>query len=430
MKINLGYIIQKVTLDNGKILYCFYEVALGLYFINSKNVNCFYIYTGKYMGDTYSVFNYNEKRENLADGLYVYQGNIDIYNDMFENGKADLDTVLQKYKDECEIFYKISFSEFKEEKSQKYINEGLEKINGGMFQITHKNKKGNNSYNKLGTFLTDIDYKANPLVGMQKELDKLQVGLNSPGKGNVILVGEAGIGKTALVEGLAYRIQNKNVCKLLRNKDILSISTSSIVSDTKYSGQLEEKMEELLKYLHGNNDVILFMDEIHQVIGAGTTEKSNIGISEILKPHLDRGELKVIGATTKEEYEKYIQNESAFARRFKVVEVREPNDHELKSIIIEKIKLYEMKTGISFIKNNREQIICKLIDLTNSINRISNKKISKPSIILDIISDSFGYASVYEHKTVKIEDIISSIDDCVYIMEDPKENTKTLLKKI
>jgi len=176
--------------------------------------------------------------------------------------------------------------------------------------------------------------KLKPFVGREKELGALCKVLMSYNSPNPLLVGHPGTGKTALVEGLAQFLQTDAAPPGLRHLRIFELPVSAIMSDTKYSGELDKKMSVILKELHNNPNIVLFIDEIHRIVGAGTTETDKTGdIANMLKPALGRGEIRVIGATTYREYRLSLQNDKAIERRFKRIDVEEPNVEEAKLIV-------------------------------------------------------------------------------------------------
>ncbi|HUP65722.1 MAG TPA: ATP-dependent Clp protease ATP-binding subunit [Thermoanaerobaculia bacterium] len=166
-----------------------------------------------------------------------------------------------------------------------------------------------------------------PLVGREKEVDRIIQILSRRTKNNPILLGEPGVGKTAIVEGLAQRIVDGNVPLFIANKRILSLDLSLIVAGTKYRGQFEERLKGIIKELKENNDIIIFIDEIHSLIGAGSAEGS-LDAANILKPALSRGEISCIGATTIREYRRYIEKDRSLLRRFQAIQVVPPSEAE------------------------------------------------------------------------------------------------------
>ncbi|MBV9496476.1 MAG: ATP-dependent Clp protease ATP-binding subunit [Acidobacteria bacterium] len=171
-----------------------------------------------------------------------------------------------------------------------------------------------------------------PLIGREKEVERIIQILSRRTKNNPILLGEPGVGKTAIVEGLAQRIVDGNVPLFIANKRILSLDLSLIVAGTKYRGQFEERLKGIIKELKENTDIIIFIDEIHSLIGAGSAEGS-LDAANILKPALSRGEISCIGATTIREYRRYIEKDRSLLRRFQAITVNPPNEDETLQIL-------------------------------------------------------------------------------------------------
>lgn len=178
------------------------------------------------------------------------------------------------------------------------------------------------------------------IVGRDHELELMISILSRKEKANPLLIGEPGVGKTALVEKLAGMIAEKKVSGELQNAVIYELHLNTLVAGTKYRGDFEEKIQNLIQTLEKHPNVILFIDEIHQMIGAGKSEGS-IDVSSVLKPYLARGVIKCIGATTLDEYEKYIEKDRALERRFQIIHVKEPDKATCETMIISKIKEYE-----------------------------------------------------------------------------------------
>ncbi len=177
-----------------------------------------------------------------------------------------------------------------------------------------------------------IEGKLDPVFGREYEIKRLIQILSRRNKNNPCLLGEPGVGKTAIVEGLAQYIQNGAAPASIQDKLVLSLDLSGMVAGTKYRGEFEERIKRLLEELQGNGNVLLFIDEIHTIIGAGNAEGA-MDASNILKPALSRGEIQVIGATTKEEYRKYIEKDAALERRFQPVEIDEPDEEKTLDIV-------------------------------------------------------------------------------------------------
>ena len=171
------------------------------------------------------------------------------------------------------------------------------------------------------TFSRDItllakENKLDPVIGRYKEIERVAQILSRRKKNNPALVGEPGVGKTAIIEGLAQRVIKKDVPRLLHNKRILSLDLAGLIAGTKYRGQFEERMKTIMTELENNNDLILFIDELHTIVGAGSASGS-LDASNMFKPALARGDIHCIGATTNDEYRKYVEKDGALGEDFK-----------------------------------------------------------------------------------------------------------------
>lgn len=175
--------------------------------------------------------------------------------------------------------------------------------------------------------------KIDPVIGRKKEIDKIIQVLSRRTKNNPVLIGEPGVGKSAVVEGLAQAIVKNEVPDLLKNKVVFSLDLAGMVAGAKYRGDFEERLKNAIDSIKHNGNVILFIDEIHQIVGAGSTSEGNMDAANILKPMLARGELQTVGATTLEEYRKYIEKDSALERRFTPVQVEEPSVEDTVEIL-------------------------------------------------------------------------------------------------
>ncbi|HGD3382631.1 TPA: AAA family ATPase [Streptococcus agalactiae] len=203
---------------------------------------------------------------------------------------------------------------------------------------------------KLGTNLTDQarQHLLDPVIGRNKEIQETAEILARRTKNNPVLVGDAGVGKTAVIEGLAQAIINGDVPAAIKNKEIISIDISSLEAGTQYRGSFEENIQNIIKEVKETGNIILFFDEIHQILGAGSTggDSSSKGLADILKPALSRGELTVIGATTQDEYRNTILKNAALARRFNEVKVNAPSAQDTFNILMGIRNLYEQHHNV------------------------------------------------------------------------------------
>jgi ATP-dependent Clp protease ATP-binding subunit ClpC len=195
-------------------------------------------------------------------------------------------------------------------------------------------KKSSKLLDQFGRNLTKLaaDGKLDPVVGRETEIERIMQILSRRTKNNPVLVGEPGVGKTAVVEGLAQRITNADVPELLKGKQIYTLDLAALVAGSKYRGEFEERLKKVMKEITQRGDIILFIDELHNLVGAGAAEGA-IDAASILKPALARGELQTIGATTLEEYRKYLERDSALERRFQKITVDQPTTEETVQIL-------------------------------------------------------------------------------------------------
>ena len=272
----------------------------------------------------------------------------------------------------------------------------------------NSNKKKNKKLllEELGIDLNKevINNKIDPVIGREEEVSRLIEILSRRTKNNPILVGNAGVGKTAIVEELARRIVNLDVPKNLIGKRIISLDIASIISGTKYRGDFEEKLKKIVNELVNNKDIILFIDEIHTLVGAGSAEGA-IDASNRLKPELSRGKIRIIGSTTLSEYKDSIEKDKALDRRFQKIIVNEPNKKTLKNILINLKDIYESYHEV--IIDNK--IIDDIISLSNRY--IFDRYEPDRSIdILDEVSALVSLRSIKEEKElVKINKELSNL---------------------
>ena len=253
-----------------------------------------------------------------------------------------------------------------------------------------KKAKDESVLDNLGINLNDKakNNLIDPVIGRDKEIDRLIEILCRRTKNNPILIGNAGVGKTAIVEGLAKKIVDGDVPNVLKSKVIISLDMATSIAGTKYRGEFEERMKKLLSELENNEDIILFIDEIHTIIGAGGAEGA-IDAANIFKPALSRGKMRCIGATTTEEYKKFIKEDCALDRRFQKIEICEPNKENVK-LILEKLKpIYEHHHNVKL--NN---------DVIDEMIYLSNKYIKdryEPDKSIDLLDEVCAKVSVLKN---------------------------------
>ena len=257
------------------------------------------------------------------------------------------------------------------------------------FKDNYKNKKNKNNeiINELGCNLNEINI--DPVIGREKEINRIIEILSRRSKNNPILIGEAGVGKTAIVEELSKRIKEGKVPSKLLGKKIIKVDMASIVAGTKYRGEFEEKIKKLINAVSDDHNIILFIDEIHTIVGAGGAEGA-IDASNILKPALARNEISLIGATTISEYKKFICEDKALERRFQKVIIDEPNTVETINIITNLVPIYEKFHNVKINKKDIENIV-----------KLSNKYIKdrhEPDASIDILDEVCSRVSLKESK--------------------------------
>ena len=255
--------------------------------------------------------------------------------------------------------------------------------------------------------------KLDPMVGRKPQLDRMISILNRRSKNNPVLIGEPGVGKTAIVEGLAERIVNEEVPDLLHGKRIMMLDMASIIAGTKFRGEFEERLKKIIDEAKEADDVILFIDELHNVVGAGSAEGA-IDAANILKPALARGEVQTIGATTTEEYRKYIEKDSALERRFQPVQVPEATVDETVEIIKGLRERYEQFHHV--------EISDEAIDQASKLAKRYVSDRFMPDKAIDLIDEASARARINRgstgkrHKKLekKLSDLMNKIDDAVY----------------
>lgn len=265
---------------------------------------------------------------------------------------------------------------------------------------------------ELGVDLTKRakNNELDPVIGRDIELNRVIEILSRRTKNNPLLIGEAGVGKTAIAEELARRIVSGNVPMPLKNKRIISVDMACTVAGTKYRGEFEERIKKMVKELEDNDDVIIFIDEIHTLVGAGGAEGA-IDASNILKPALARGKLKLIGATTISEYKKFIEKDNALDRRFQKVFVEEPDKSNLKNILMNLKCIYEAYHGVKI----EEKLIDKIIELSDRY--IYDR--CEPDKSIDILDEVCTKVSL---KEAKEEKEIIKLSDCLTKIQKEKNN--------
>lgn len=255
--------------------------------------------------------------------------------------------------------------------------------------VNIKKKKKKLLLEELGTDLVKKANELDPVIGRDKEIKRLIEILSRRTKNNPMLVGEAGVGKTAIVEELSRMIANNEVPLSLRNKRIISLDMATTVAGTKYRGEFEERVRKILKEVEENDDIILFIDEIHTLVGAGGAEGA-IDASNIFKPALARNKLRCIGATTLDEYKKYIEEDKALERRFQQVYIEIPSKETVKEILLKLKPIYEKYHSVKI----KDSIIDSIIALSEKYIYDRNE----PDKSIDILDEVCAKVSLKESK--------------------------------
>jgi ATP-dependent Clp protease ATP-binding subunit ClpC len=277
-----------------------------------------------------------------------------------------------------------------------------------IFPSDGNNKKNKSSTPLLDNFGKDITKmaaagKIEPAVGRENEVDRIIQILSRKKKNNPVLVGQPGVGKTAIVESLANKIVDKKVSVVLHEKKIISLDISLIVAGTKYRGQFEERMKAIMDEIENNPNIILFIDELHTIIGAGNSAGS-LDVSNIIKPALARGTMQIIGATTIEEYKKSIEKDGAMERRFQKVIIEEPSVAETKMILHNIKNVYEDFHNVSY----SEDAIDSAVDY--SVRYITNRFL--PDKAIDILDEAGARIHLDNlHLPVELEVLEGKLND-------------------
>lgn len=347
-----------------------------------------------------SILKSNNKIRKLLNDYKIYYENIKIekkeYNNDYPLFTMSLKKALElsiinanEYRNNTlsvEMFF-LSLLEVNDSKVINLFNRLKVDIDK-LYNDTKKLVKGkNDKLDSIGKCLTEKKYidSFDKVFQRDEEINRVINILKRKKKNNPLLIGEAGVGKSAIVEELSRRIYYNDVPDFLKGKKIIMISVSSLISGTKYRGEFEEKLDNIIKSIEDMDDVILFIDEIHTIIGAGGAEGA-IDASNILKPYLARNSIKLIGATTTEEFNKYICSDKAFQRRFEVVEVSEPDYEKTKDILLNIKKDYEKYHNVIINKGNIDKIV-----------KYSKKYIPyshEPDKSIDLLDEICAYVSI------------------------------------
>lgn len=262
----------------------------------------------------------------------------------------------------------------------------------------------NSILDRFSDNLTEVTYITNPAIARDEEIKKLILVLLTPEK-SAVLVGKPGIGKTAIVEGLAYRIQKNEVPEALIGYTIYRVNTTALLN----SNGEENRVLKLVEELKNREKVILFIDEIHTLIG--NDAQGALDLANMFKEGLSRGSIKMIGATTTYEYERYIMRDKAFLRRFEKVEVSEPTEEMTVQILLKTLPKLEKQTGVVLPYTDfiNEKIMKFIVEMTTEFNRVYEISSRYPDIALVILRQCFSNAIYENRKTVDFKNIYDAV---------------------
>lgn len=270
--------------------------------------------------------------------------------------------------------------------------------------------------NNYGEDLTAKVYVTDPSIARDEELKKLMMVLLTPEKSG-LLVGKAGVGKTSIVEGLSYRILNNVVPNALQGFRVIKINSSSLLGKINYNGREEMIVTLLVEELKNVGKVILFIDEIHTLIG---TSGTSMDLANILKPAIDRGDVKLIGATTDVEYNTYVIRDRAFLRRFEKIDISEPSEATTVEILFKSLPKIEKSTGIKFKYNEyvTKMLLESIVSATSEYKRVYGLGAMYPDIAFSVLTAAFSEALFQNRQFVNVLDVYNAIKSSKRIYPD------------
>ncbi len=275
---------------------------------------------------------------------------------------------------------------------------------------------------RYGENLTQKKYITDPAISRDPEIKQCVLTLLTPEK-SALLVGKPGIGKTAIVEGLAYRIQNDLVPDALKGWEIIKINITSLLGSIQTNGQTENRIDLLVKELNQRDKTILFIDETHVLVNKNAGANGGIDFANMLKAGLDRGTIKMIGATTTEEYETYILRDRAFLRRFQKIDVLETDKPTTVKILLGTLPKLEKQIGVrlEYTDYIKQRLMEFIVEMTDEYKRVYEVASRYPDICLTIVSNAFTYALYDNEQSVKMKHIYKAICNAKNVYEDVKE---------
>lgn len=270
---------------------------------------------------------------------------------------------------------------------------------------------------RYGEDLTAKSYITDPAIARDDEIKQMILTLLTPEK-SALLVGKPGIGKTAIVEGLAYRIINNLVPEALKGWSIIKVNITSLMGSTQSEGQIENRIDLLVRELATREKTIIFVDETHLLVN----KQGGLDFANMLKAGLDRGTIKMIGATTTEEYEQYILRDRAFLRRFQKIDVLECDKPTVVKILMGTIPKLEQQIGVTlnYPPYVTEKIMQFIVEMTDEYKRVYEVASRYPDICLTIIANAFTYALYENNKVVRLKHFYKAICNAKNIYEDAK----------
>lgn len=296
--------------------------------------------------------------------------------------------------------------------------------------VVDKNLQKVSILETYGENLSKKEYVTNPAIGREHEIEQAIEILLTPEK-SALLVGKAGVGKTAIVEGIGYKMVNGTIPNALKPYELIKVNISSLLGETISEGHNENRLQLLVDELKTKKNIILFIDEVHLLVNRNTSNMS-IDFANMLKPGLDRGDIKMIGATTYEEYEAYILRDRAFLRRFLKVDVAEPTQEQCVQILMGTYPKYEKRTGIKMGYTDflKEKIFKFIVEMTDEYKRIYEIGNRYPDIALTIVMSAFSMALYENEVEVKLKHFYKAIKRTKVIYEDSKVKEIAKFKEI
>lgn len=345
-------------------------------------------------GDEYAVLKDNIQNTNTLDDDYMlYALTVDDNEDVEEKNS----------KEECNMYHPdIIINKESNYNKRNHVDFG-------------------NMPNSLKDILTIVNHEhftSDPAVGRDKELNALMRAILTPEK-SALLIGEPGVGKSSIVKGLAYRIKCGTVPNALKSYTIIETSASKINSNCTLNGMLEKRVNDLLEFLKGQRDVLLFIDEIHTLIGTGRgTNHESLDIANILKPYLSSGQVTLIGATTLDEYEEFLWDDIAFKERFKVVEINEPDDTSLEYIVEHTIDRYCKEYHLKINNDLKRQLVKNLVYSTSASKRNKMDFACNPRLVVSVIAEAVGDALLNSSKELQDSNFKTAYESNVHLSGD------------